>query len=237
MRRRRVSFFPDPRWTALKRAGVAVAAALVLLLAVLWFGESGQPPRSVVEYANDAPAQQPSMPGPQLDTVVPMPDLATTDDPAETPVPAKTPALMAADAADTPLPAVPTLESQTVTPLVAAKASEAPVKPSKASNGPTKPPKVVNAPVKPVSLQNGYFVQLGVFDDTDNTDRVFDNAVALGLPAYIQSRVMVGPFRNKREAEAARDRLKNIAEGVVLPPQKTAKADENPKAKQRRRAK
>jgi cell division septation protein DedD len=111
------------------------------------------------------------------------------------------------------------------------------VKPAKAPNGSAKPPKVVSAPAKPVSLPDGYFVQLGVFDDTDNAGRVFDNAVALGLPAYVQSRVMVGPFRNKREAEAARDRLKNIAEGVVLPPQNTAKADETPKAKSRRRAK
>jgi hypothetical protein len=64
---------------------------------------------------------------------------------------------------------------------------------------------------------------------------LFENAGAIGLPVHIQSRVVAGPFHNKREAEAARDRLKNVAEGVVLPPQKTAKADEKPKAKPKSR--
>ncbi len=228
--RSRVSFSYDPRWTALKRAGLAVMAALALLVGVLWFGDSGQSPRPPSEPA--APAQS-GAPMPQSETPAPTPEMTVQADAAEPPAPVveETASTVAPEAA----------EPQAVSPL---KLSDTPAKPPKklngstnSNNGSTKPPKAVGAPAKPVSLSDGYFVRLGVFDDTDNTGRVFDNAVALGLPAHIQSRVMVGPFRNKREAEAARDRLKNIAEGVVLPPQKTAKADENPKAKSRRRAK
>jgi cell division septation protein DedD len=88
----------------------------------------------------------------------------------------------------------------------------------------------------PAPLTNGYYVQLGVFDATDNTNRLLENASALGLPAHVQSRVLVGPFRNKREAEAARSRLKELAKGIVVRPQKTAKAPNKPPAKSRRRA-
>jgi len=251
MRRRRVSFSSDPRWTALKRAGLAVTAALALLVAVLWFGDSSQPPRPPSESANVAPEQSGAFVL-ERDTFASEPDATaqTADKPVEIPAP------VVEEAAVTP--EVTEAAPQAVLPP---KSPETPAKSSKKTNGSTKSssngstkssgngstklsgngatqsPKPAAAPAKSVSLPDGYFVQLGVFDDTDNTGRVFDNAVALGLPAHVQSRVMVGPFRNKREAEAARDRLKNIAEGVVLPPQKTAKADENPKAKSRRRAK
>ena len=219
MRRRRVSFSSDPRWAALKRAGLAVTAALILLLAVLWFGDSGQPlSRPLSESAQAPPTQfnvsRDDAPASGVETTAP-------DEPAESSD------LAAAETAATP--------EATESALQEAVASPEPL--VEALDTSTPPPKAVAAPAKPISLPDGYFVQLGVFNDTDNADKVLENAVALGLPAHIQSRVVVGPFRNKREAEAARGRLKNIAEGVVLPPQKTAKADETPKAKSRRRAK
>jgi cell division protein FtsN len=86
-------------------------------------------------------------------------------------------------------------------------------------------------------LPDGYFVQLGVFDDTENLGRVFNNVTELGLPAHIQSQVMVGPFRNKREAEAARSRLKEFAEGTVVPPKASASEKPKAKSKSRQRAK
>jgi len=98
---------------------------------------------------------------------------------------------------------------------------------------PPAPPRQADASMEP--LPNGYFVQLGVFNTTDSASRLFDNATALGLPTHIQSRVVVGPFSHKREAEAARDRLKDVAKGVVLPPQKIAKAPEKTKAKPKSR--
>ncbi|MDR0716754.1 MAG: SPOR domain-containing protein [Azoarcus sp.] len=67
-------------------------------------------------------------------------------------------------------------------------------------------------------LPDGYLVQLGVFGSMDNAESLRKNAKALHLPAHLQTRVVVGPFRSKREAEAARERLKSVSEGIILPP-------------------
>jgi DedD protein len=84
---------------------------------------------------------------------------------------------------------------------------------------------------KEPSRSDGYWLQLGVFDGMDNAERLLDNATELGLPAQLQARVMVGPFRSKGEADAAMKRLKGVSKGIVLPPQKPKKA-----VKSRRRA-
>ena len=260
MRRRRVSFSSDPRWTALKRAGLAVLVALILLLGMLWFGDSSQPPspRSSSEPISIAAPVQPSAPAPENDA----PALPASDAVAQTDVatdmaaqtdaavqtsnePAVPPASVAGGNEQIPgeIPAMNNRASETsanaATLPEPPKVADALTKLPKAVNAPAKPPKVAETPAPPASLLDGYFVQLGVFDDTDKIGKLFENASALGLPVQIQSRVMVGPFRNKREAEAARDRLKGIAEGTVLPPQKTVKVSEKPKAKSklRRRAK
>ncbi|MCL1861218.1 MAG: SPOR domain-containing protein [Proteobacteria bacterium] len=244
MRRRRVSFSVDPRRTALKRAGWAVTAALILLLVVLWFGD-GDPPPSEPENADlvqpDVPAPQAEPPALSKETTaqtasepveVPAPDSIEVPTPVELPTSTPVPAPVAKE--NKPVPStIPLVSGGTAQNTKIPKATE----PQTAA--PQYPPKkAATAPVKPVSLSNGYFVQLGVFNDTDNVGKVFDNTTALGLPAHIQSRVVVGPFRNKREAEAARNRLRGIAEGIVLPPEKTAKANGKPKAKSkpRRRA-
>ena len=189
MRQRKVMFSSDLRWTALKRAGLAVGLALSLLLAMLWYGDPGQPiqPPNV------------SLPPPVVSALEPDMALQTAVEPAAPPTPAPAENEVAADA-------------------------------------PSEPPKAVDKPAKPVSLQDGYFVQLGVFNDTENVSKVFENVTALGMSAHIQSRVVVGPFRDKREAEEARDRMKDVAQGFVLsPPQKAAKPSGKPKAKQKPR--
>jgi cell division septation protein DedD len=236
----------------LKRAGLAVTAALVLLLAVLWFGDSDQSPSPPPEPANidlaqpDAPALNADMPA------LPETTVQMANEPTEVfaliPAPVEIPAPISAPV-ELPVPvSAPITKENKPTPgtipVVSSGAAQNAGTPKATGSEPKalapqiSPKKAAKAPIKPVSLSNGYFVQLGVFDDTDNVGKVFDNTMALGLPAHIQSRVVVGPFRNKREAEAARNRLRGIAEGIVLPPEKTAKANEKPKAKSkpRRRA-
>ncbi|MDR2926415.1 MAG: SPOR domain-containing protein [Azoarcus sp.] len=228
MRRRRISFSADPRRTALKRAGLAVAAALALLLGVLWFGDSDQPsppplPAPVADAilppqpeasATEMPAPEVGTPAPEVGTLVPMPGASMVSEPAETPAPAAEENAPAQGSA--PVPEASATAQQPATPQ--------------------EPQKPAEPPPKQVSLSDGYFVQLGVFNSTDNAVKLFDNVSSTGMTAHIQSRVVVGPFRNKREAEAARRRLKDIAEGTVLPPQKTAAKTGKSKAKSRRRA-
>ena len=45
-----------------------------------------------------------------------------------------------------------------------------------------------------------------------------------GIPSSIESRVQVGPFKRKEDAEAARAKMKALGiDAVLLPPVKTAK--------------
>ncbi|MDR2881345.1 MAG: SPOR domain-containing protein [Azoarcus sp.] len=216
-----------------------MAAALVLLVGVLWFGDGDRPSSPPVS-ANDAPMQADSNASePAGDELALVPDAATGDEPAGTPASvtgenesAPTPEnVVSVENVTKPEADKSELQASTFPPME----TKAPEKPSEKTDKPAKSPKVTSTPVKPDSLSDGYFVDLGVFDDTDHAGRLLDNASALGLPAHIQSRVVVGPFRSKREARAARDRLRSVAEGTVLPPQKTATAGERPKAKPRSR--
>lgn len=211
MRRRKISFSADPRRTALKRAAIAITVALALLLAVLLFWESDQPPPSVA--VMDAAPAQPATPAQEVGTLVPMPGAEMASEPAETPAPATEENAPAQESAS--VPEVSGTAQQTA--------------------ATQDPPKPAEPPPKPVSLTDGYFVQLGVFNSTDNAGKLLENVSSAGMSAHLQTRVVVGPFRNKREAEAARKRLKDIAEGTVLPPQETAAKNGRPKAKSRRR--
>lgn len=215
-RRRRISFSPDPRRTALKRAGLAVLVALLLLLGVLWYGDSEEPPLQ-----SSAPDEA-GMPASSDATAV-MGDVPVAQENAAS-MPVEIPAETAKMAAATETVAETAVPLQAAAPEKSA-VPEAPLPES----APAAAPESVPIPAAaPQVLPDGYFVQLGVFDATDNASRLFDNAKALGLPAHIQTRVVVGPFRNQREAEAAQKHLKEIAEGIVIPPRNIAKADKKP---------
>jgi DedD protein len=53
-----------------------------------------------------------------------------------------------------------------------------------------------------------YLVQLGVFNTLGNAEDLIAKLQAAGLPAQIESRVQVGPFATRAEADAARTKLK-----------------------------
>ena len=217
-RRRKISFSPDPRRTALKRAGFAVLAALLLLLGVLWYGDSDEP---------TDPAFQPPVQSSASSEASTSASSDATGVPAmsDAPMPVEIPAETAKTETTAETVAETTVPLQAAAPEKSAVLPEAPLPESV----PAAAPESVPAPAAaPQVLPDGYFVQLGVFDATDNASRLFDNAKALGLPAHIQTRVVVGPFRNQREAEAAQKHLEELAEGIVIPPRDIAKADKKP---------
>jgi len=214
--RRIVDPFSNPRRAALSRAGIAVAAAIILLLIALWFEDRGEPAKKPAARAPEAPTASNAT----LDRHTALSVDALVDQAVENialqerdnATPAPTPA------SDQPAPANPASAIQS------RDATEPPAKPAS-------PPREAFKP-----LPGRYFVQLGVFYDMENAEKLRSNAKALGLPAHLQARVVVGPFSDKREAEAARRRLRSIAKGVVVPPQKAEQAKEQPR-KQRRRSK
>jgi DedD protein len=62
----------------------------------------------------------------------------------------------------------------------------------------------------------GFVVQTGVFSSTENALALQARLKDQGIPAFVETRVVVGPFRSRAEADAARKRLREIGlQGLV----------------------
>ena len=62
----------------------------------------------------------------------------------------------------------------------------------------------------------GPHLQAGVFLQPSNAQSFKSNLEAQGLPVYIESRVHVGPFRDRKEAERVREQLREMGVSTVL---------------------
>lgn len=77
-------------------------------------------------------------------------------------------------------------------------------------------------PPAPPRLFSGYALQAGVFADPRRAEDLHARLMQEGMPTTIESRVQVGPFKTKAEAEAAREKLKALGvDSVMLPPRGT----------------
>ena len=63
---------------------------------------------------------------------------------------------------------------------------------------------------------NGYTVQAGVFLQTQNADKLLSQLKAAGVPAYTETRVQIGPFKDKASADAAAAKLKRMGINPVV---------------------
>jgi DedD protein len=99
---------------------------------------------------------------------------------------------------------------------------------------PPPPPQVVNnetlaAPAKqlpPASARiaakpapatgTAYVVQVGVFMSPANAQALQQQLVKAGIPAHTETRVQLGPFQNRREAETALAKVKKLGVNAVL---------------------
>ncbi len=103
-------------------------------------------------------------------------------------------------------------------PAAVAKAQE-PAKATRAVESSESP--VVVAPPTSAStrLLSGYALQVGVFSDPRRAEELHAKLTQEGIPAFIEARVEVGPFKSKEEADAARARLNALGiESVMLSP-------------------
>lgn len=74
-----------------------------------------------------------------------------------------------------------------------------------------------------VRLFSGYALQAGVFSDTHRAEELHAKLTLNGIPSTIESRVQVGPFKTREEAEAARAKMKTLGiDALLLPPAKAA---------------
>lgn len=215
------------RNAALLKAGGAVAAALALLVGVLLMDDSrpsGPVPPVVQPATTPAPppaqaAAAPAVPeavkpaeaageAAATQAVVPReqrvsPGHAQPEPPA-TPFAAPVPVVVPSP------PAVPAVQAP-ARPAVAAAAAPAPAHAAALAA-------LANQPTTPA--KDGYLLQLGVFGNPINAGTLQAELAAKGVPARVESRVVLGPFPDRKALEAAQRRLKRDQgrDAVVVPP-------------------
>lgn len=200
-----------PRRAALLRAGLALCGAMVLTVLALFMDEQA-PARTAVPSAPTAAigagiVPEPAQPPPavlvqaQMPVAVAVPSAASAADDAP-----------AADAATTSEPVREAGADDTSHALVeplAAPLAAAPLAPGVL---------LPTDALRPAG--DGYQLQLGVFGDAGNALVLYERLSAAGFEARIQSRVVLGPFPDRRAAEQAQAALRRSGEpaGILLPP-------------------
>ena len=71
-------------------------------------------------------------------------------------------------------------------------------------------------PISKPKLPNGPYLQVGVFTHPANAAELKAKLEAQGIPVFIATRVQVGPFKDKKEAEAMREKLKAMGMTSIL---------------------
>jgi len=224
------------RKKARRRLVGAVLLTLILVLSLpLVLEDPSQPLRDGPEIVIPAPTQvEPpraatvpdSLPDDSVgEEVLPLEAGAASSSPAATPAPTQpanppTPPTSAVPAepggGKSPAPVAPTGKAAATS---AASAERSPAS-SPASEKPVAAPGVSAKPPAPAA--RAYLLQLGLFKERANADRIASQAAALGLTPVVAEtaagswRVGVGPYADKAEALSARDRLRDAGLAVVL---------------------
>ena len=175
-------------------------------------------PVTPAEPAAEPTTQAPPPPAPAPEaTAAPVDKSAPRSDRPPRPEVAAQPALPRAPTVGA-APAGRTSATPQVAPAPSAKA--APSAPARAepSAARSEAP-MTSEPLAPPRLFSGYALQAGVFADPRRAEDLHARLVLEGIPATIESRVQVGPFKNRAEAEAMREKLKALGvDSVLLPP-------------------
>lgn len=120
------------------------------------------------------------------------------------------------------VPEATTAPSNTLAPQRATVPVEAaPARPTsrivEAKPAPTPAPAVV-APSAP-RLFSGFLLQAGVFSSIQRAEELHARLTLSGVQSTLETRVQVGPFRTRHEAEMAQAKLKELGvEAILVPP-------------------
>lgn len=145
------------------------------------------------------------------------PPTTTTAPPPATPVKQAKPSVSTPVATHAPAPAV----TSTPAPAPAVAAVPAPLVP-RATHAAKVPPPVQVEAVQPAEAPTvkggsfGYNVQLGLFSSLDNALKLANALKAQGIPVKTETRVAVGPFRSRAEAEETMAKLKTLGYSPLL---------------------
>ena len=119
-------------------------------------------------------------------------------------------------------PAPPPIEAASTPP--SPPATLVPVAPEVPAVVPAPAPTPAPVPARPVPLE-GFAINVGLFADATNADRVLTRLLDAGLPAFIQvvdspngqrTRVRVGPFASRAQADEAAVRIRALGLDAVV---------------------
>lgn len=173
----------------------------------------------------EAPVEAP--PPPTVDAQAP----AVVEAKPEAHIAAKLPAANVKPVVSVPPPPAPqavpeatTAPSNRLAPQRAATPAEAaPAKPSvriiEAKPAPAPAPAPAVVPPSAPRLFSGFLLQAGVFSSTQRAEELHARLTLSGVPSTLETRVQVGPFRTRHEAELAQAKLKELGvEAILVPP-------------------
>jgi len=191
------------RKKALTRLSVAAAVTVFALAGLWWLDQSGDEPAKA-KPASPAPII--AAPAPILEPASPAggeepanTQEASTEAAPQEPPPPPQPGIPVR-------PAKSSLEAGPTTSTMPAAATSAP-------NQTVSKPILANA--EPPAGR-GYVVQLGVFTNPGNAQELVERLRRQGIRAYTETRVHVGPFLNRAEADKAQAELRRLGiSGVV----------------------
>lgn len=208
---------------ALVRLALAGSVTLAALAGLWWLDQPDKPP----------PVVKPAVPKPIVSAPQPEPEPpAVVEEPAGEPVPevpvqAAPPTSTSPSVPDTavarqpvrlataPPPPRVTNGSELPPPSPARPASPMAARPLIQADAPAAPP--VAQPAQPQPGERDYVVRLGIFANPANAQDLVRRLNEKGVRAYAETRVQVGPFLNRQEAEKARAELARLGiKGVVV---------------------
>ena len=213
---------------------MAAAAVVVALLgwAIYQSGNEPEPARSVPTIAPSVSGKIAEAPAPAADAPPAGQTPATTAEPEPAPSPAATtePASkLPHGPAPAPKPAAAPAPARTAkepaaNPAPATKATAARPEPAPATPARSvvmkqeTPPPVAAAPAEaqPPGTSKGYRVQLGLFSNLGNATALIQRLKAADIPVRSETRVSVGPFQTRAEAEEAMQKLKDMGLSPML---------------------
>ena len=204
---------------AMRRLGLALALIVAAIVGLALLDRYVDRKSAVAPSPPTEPPSIAALPEPQ--PVAPLPPTArpTAEPPAVQKVPAPPPPTVVEEPAAPAVrpPAKPSTQPAEV-PEATEGAGPSARQPAGQRAAATKPPATIASPA-PGSLepQQGFVVQVGVFTTIDSAQALHAKLKEAGMPAFLETRLVVGPFRDRAEAEAARRRLNEIGvSGVIV---------------------
>jgi DedD protein len=217
------------RRRAMRRLAIAVLMLTAAFGALLTY-ERFKSPRMVAPEARPSPAAALKPPAEPLPEAAPAVEATPSEPAAPTaaeapaaPPPPPPPQVINNErppATGGPPPRLTPTRPDTAAPKApAAAAPPAPgavTRPAPATTAP--PPASSTAPAPKPDVTRGYAVQLGVFASPPNAEALQRKLAEAGLTTFTETRVLIGPFRDRAEADRSMEIVKKLGlAGVVVP--------------------